>query len=68
MGQRWWEYKNNYLKQHPYCDICGCLAEQVHHIIPRSECPEMMYDWTNLQSLCKKCHIHTHKGPGGSEL
>lgn len=62
LGGSWWIFKNNYLKQHPYCAKCSALGEEVHHIQPRSTHPHLMWDWQNLQTLCKKCHIDTHRG------
>lgn len=62
LGSKWNKYKNLYLKQHPYCAKCKGLAEEVHHILPRADHPDKVYDWHNLQSLCRACHIDTHKG------
>lgn len=30
---------------------------EVHHIIPRSEQPELMYDENNVVTLCKTCNL-----------
>ena len=30
---------------------------QVHHIKPRSEYPELMYDPNNLITVCKTCNL-----------
>ena len=43
------------LDNHPLCEKCGKPAEEVDHIIPVANGGEM-YEYTNLQSLCKPCH------------
>lgn len=44
-------------------------AEMVHHIIPRSERPDLRLNLANLVSLCNECHNRRHpeKGAGGRE-
>ena len=39
-------------------------AEVVHHVIPRSERPDLELDIQNLRSLCKKCHNQRHPEKG----
>lgn len=41
-------------------------AEVVHHVIPRSERPDLALDIQNLRSLCKKCHNQRHPEKGQS--
>ncbi|AJE47182.1 hypothetical protein P73_2467 [Celeribacter indicus] len=36
--------------------ICGAIATDVDHIVPRSVAPERRLDTFNLQSLCKAHH------------
>jgi len=43
------------------CEICGNeVAIEVHHIIPRSKCPNLSLDIENLMILCNKCHKKIH--------
>ena len=35
-------------------------ATMVHHIIPRSERPDLELDLDNLRSLCAECHEKNH--------
>ncbi len=41
-------------------------AELVHHVIPRSERPDLALDLDNLRSACNTCHnqLHPEKGRG----
>lgn len=41
-------------------------AELVHHVIPRSERPDLALDLDNLRSACNICHnqLHPEKGRG----
>ena len=41
-------------------------ATTVHHIIPRTERPDLSLDLDNLQSICALCHnqMHPEKGRG----
>ena len=41
-------------------------AEVVHHVIPRSERPDLELDIDNLRSLCKICHNRRHPEKGGN--
>lgn len=36
------------------------LADMVHHIIPRTERPELELTLSNLMSLCDRCHAEVH--------
>lgn len=66
-SRRWLKKRTAYIKEHPLCENCGKLAEEVHHIRPLNEFrndPHMMemmcFDDDNLQSLCKECHLQAH--------
>ena len=39
-------------------------ALHVHHIVPKADDPMIMNDTNNGITLCKECHIETHKQPG----
>ena len=59
-GWKWNRFRNHVLAAHPLCQRCGCLGEEVHHIVPRFEAPERMYDASNCEVLCKRCHRDEH--------
>jgi 5-methylcytosine-specific restriction endonuclease McrA len=42
------------------CAKCGRVAEQVHHVIPRAQRPDLTYVWDNLMSICTDCHVKEH--------
>jgi hypothetical protein len=42
-----------------YCYICGKPAENIHHVIPRSNIL-LRYDIKNLLPLCCNCHNEVH--------
>lgn len=57
---RWQKFRRWFLGNHPLCYECGMpgMAHdlEVHHLIPRHERPDLMYDAGNCQALCKSCH------------
>lgn len=66
-GQAWKTLRDNYAREHPYCEQCfekGILVpvEEVHHIKPLSE--GGTHDKSNLISLCKSCHSKIHASRG----
>jgi 5-methylcytosine-specific restriction endonuclease McrA len=48
------------MRHNPLCAKCGKVGEQVHHVIPRAQRPDLTYTWDNLQTLCIDCHVQTH--------
>ena len=39
------------------CQLCGGIERlEVHHIIEKGKNPALIYDVTNMITLCKKCH------------
>ena len=47
------------LSQYPLCAICGNdITLHVHHIKTRREYPELVFEISNLITLCRKCHSH----------
>lgn len=70
-GYRWQRLRNRFIAQHPYCEECMkqgkiTLATDVDHIVPHRGDPALLYDETNLQSLCKACHSRkTAREDGG---
>jgi 5-methylcytosine-specific restriction protein A len=57
---KWPKFRRLQLMQHPTCLDCGAVAEEVHHLIERAARPDLMYDWDNVVSLCRKCHQNRH--------
>jgi len=52
------EAQREYIEKHPFCEVCGRLATEVHEIIFRSQggkCEE-----NNEISLCRECHLRCH--------
>ena len=61
----------NYMEHHDYgeqdmiiCELCGDIATDVHHIVPKSICanrgitdPDGI---KNLIGLCRPCHSEAH--------
>lgn len=57
----WHRLRRAYLATHPLCAECQRAgrvraAEEVDHVIPIAERPDLRLVWSNLQSLCKPCH------------
>lgn len=59
-GGTWTALRNAFLRFSPFCAHCGHVGEEIHHKIPRSVRPDLVYEWDNLQTLCKECHRVVH--------
>ena len=63
-GEAWRRLRAEFLRKHSQCVVCGELATDVHHILPRSKGGSD--DWSNLEALC---HVHhsqiTQRESGG---
>ncbi|AGT09264.1 HNH endonuclease [Paracoccus aminophilus] len=55
-GTEWRKLRAEFLRVHPCCAFCGAEAQVVDHIKPHRGVPKLLFDWRNLQSLCKPCH------------
>jgi len=55
----WRKIRNQYVKQHPECAICGTTkSPEIHHIKDFSTYPELELETSNLITLCgKRCHF-----------
>lgn len=58
---RWERVQRVKKKSNPLCEQClanGQLktTQMVHHLIPTDIRPDLILEWTNLQSLCWSCH------------
>ena len=67
------EYKNwqqeVYKRDHYSCQVCGNKKNiNAHHLFGWKEYPEKRFDINNGITLCKECHILTHKKYGWSSL
>jgi 5-methylcytosine-specific restriction protein A len=60
-SRRWRKLRAAFLQAFPLCADCERdgrvgAANEVHHKQPRLEYPELAYEWSNLESLCKSHH------------
>ena len=55
-SRRWRSEKAEFLKQYPYCFVCGGKADTVDHIKPHKGNVELFWNKANWQPLCKSCH------------
>ena len=55
-GGKWRSVRKRYLYDNPFCVGCGRVAEVVDHIIPHRGDEGLLYDESNFQPLCKRCH------------
>ena len=62
----WDRLAKAFLRANPLCALCShdhrpVAAELVDHVTPIREAPDRIYDYSNLQSLCRSCHARkTH--------
>lgn len=59
--QQWRKMRKHHLENNPLCAYClklGIteLATVVDHIVPHKGDEALMFEPSNLQSLCKRCH------------
>lgn len=59
--RKWHNIAAEHKRQNPCCAEClkkgFVVAVQItDHIIPVHVRPDLMYQWSNLQSLCRACH------------
>ena len=72
--KRWRPMRDLHLSRNPLCAQCQrddkiTEAREVDHIIPHKGDLRLLYDATNLQSLCKPCHSRkTAREDGGFGL
>lgn len=53
---QWEDLRAAFLRLHPTCAFCGAKAEVVDHIQRHRGNPALLFNWNNLQALCKRCH------------
>lgn len=70
-SKRWVRLRKRKLTDQPLCERCEAqgrytLATVVHHIRPIdggvgiTGMENLAYSYSNLQSLCQKCHVEAH--------
>jgi hypothetical protein len=53
----WRRLRNEKLAADPWCSVCGRLADEVDHLErPAGPNDPRFWDWSNLDSKCKRCH------------
>jgi 5-methylcytosine-specific restriction endonuclease McrA len=52
-----WAY---YRKEHPFCEVCGCMASETHHIVARGRKGHVDNRPANLIALCTQHHAEAH--------
>ena len=60
LGNRWRIMRDRWLRSNPKCADCGACGEEVHHLVPRAISPERRFDFSNLCTLCRRCHAARH--------
>ena len=58
---RWRKVRKMVLDMNPLCVVCDAngskvVAVDVDHIIPLALQPDLAFDTSNLQGLCRSCH------------
>jgi 5-methylcytosine-specific restriction protein A len=60
-GHRWDKLSRAKRAASPLCERCERLglvtvATEVHHVQKVSQRPDLKHEWSNLMSVCRKCH------------
>jgi len=66
-GYDWRQVRQQHITDDPLCEDCLKIGiarpvEEVHHVIPIADRPELRLERSNLVSLCKECHAKRHNG------
>lgn len=63
----WQTVRDDYVDQHPACEVCGTTSElNVHHILPFHMYPTLELDPSNLITLCRTHHYRVGHDPDGT--
>jgi len=55
---RWRKLRDIVLKRDGHiCEHCGGWGDEVDHIIPRHKNLDLFWELSNLQTICRGCHI-----------
>lgn len=52
----WRRLRDIVMAEEPTCRACGQSSQEVDHILPVSQRPDLRRERTNLQALCARCH------------
>lgn len=52
-----WSY---YAKEHPFCEVCGAMGTDTHHIVARGRKGTEDNRPANLIRLCRQHHAEAH--------
>lgn len=55
-SRSWEKARAAFLKDHPFCRMCGAPANTVDHITPHKGSARLFNDKSNWQVLCTPCH------------
>jgi 5-methylcytosine-specific restriction protein A len=53
---RWRKFRRWFLSLHPLCADCGRPAEEIHHVQPLKQRPDLALAPENALQLCVPCH------------
>ena len=65
-NQAWRRLRKAKLMAQPLCEICGAVAQHVHHVKSflseddELKQMELLLSWDNLMSVCHECHNKLH--------
>jgi len=51
-----------FVKENPYCLVCGKPTHCGHHYFPKSTASALRYVVDNLIPVCAGCHVRHHNG------
>lgn len=59
---RYQQFRDRFMRRHPLCAECERqglvrIADEMDHIVPVNQAPDRVWDETNLQGLCRPCHL-----------
>jgi 5-methylcytosine-specific restriction endonuclease McrA len=55
-------WRDTILKSVDYkCEVCGGVANQVHHYFPKGQNGHLRYCWANGVPICPSCHVKHHR-------
>lgn len=54
----WGSIRDLFVKENPSCAVCGRRNDvEVHHVLPVHLYPDWELVWSNLVTLCPRCHL-----------
>ena len=55
---KWKKVRDSYIEHHNVCECCSSKNKlQVHHIEPFCVAPDKELEYSNLITLCSRCHL-----------